>query len=56
MGEDGVLVSSTSSIYIKSVKEKPSFIRIWVREISRYASSCLETLLCALKNSNLHFV
>jgi len=34
IGEDGVLVSATPSIYIKGKKEKPHFIRMWVREIS----------------------
>ena len=41
IGEDGVLVSATPSIYIKEKKEKPNFIRMWMREISRYAKNFL---------------
>ena len=35
IGEDGVLVSSSPSIYIKGSKEKPKFIRMWIRETAR---------------------
>jgi len=41
IGEDGVLVSATSSIYIKGSNEKPKFVRMWVRETTS-KKSCNE--------------
>ena len=35
VGEDGVLVSSSPSIYIKDFMEKPQFVRMWIREVGR---------------------